>query len=141
MKICLAVAYSLLNVPYIYGGKSPAHGIDCNKVAQIIMHAGGADLPGDQNSQALFDHFSANHLSTDPQIGALCFYGKGPKKIYHVAWMIDRRRHIEAAGGDSTTLTLEIARQRGAFVKITPARFTHPDFMGCFLPEYPLVES
>lgn len=140
MKHVLAVAQSLLGVRYRYGGGSPDEGVDCNEVVQIILNAGGADLPGDQTAQALFDHFSqpANHLSQDPALGSLVFYGQSRKQISHVAWCIDARRHIEAAGGDRTTITPAIAHQRKAFVRLTPIRFFAPNFIGAYLIEYPL---
>lgn len=142
MKLCLQVALSNLGRPYRYGGRTPEEGLDCSELVQLILHAGGADLPGDQNAQQLFDFFSkpAHHISQDAQLGALVFYGQGPK-IHHVAWAVDRRRHIEAAGGGADTLSLESANRRGAFVKLTPIRFLSLDFKGCYMPDYPLVSQ
>lgn len=141
MKHVIAVAHSLLGVRYRWGGRSPDEGLDCNEVVQIILHAGGADLPNDQTAQALFDHFSkpSNHLSQDPCLGALVFYGASKKQVTHVAWCVDARRHIEAAGGDSTTISPEIAARKKAFVKLTPIRFFAPNFLGAYQVEYPLA--
>lgn len=141
MKHVLAVAYSLLGVRYNFIGASPDEGLNCNKVAQIILHAGGADPAGDQTAQALFDYFSqpANHISQDPALGSLAFYGASKKQVTHVAWCIDRLRHIEAAGGDSTTISAEEAHKKRAYVRITPIRFNAPNFLGCFGVYYPLA--
>lgn len=142
MQIVLSVGLSLLNTPYRWGGRAPNEGLDCNEIVQIILNAGGADLPGDQTAQQLFNYFSqpANHISQDPQLGALVFYGNAKSQISHVAWCVDRRRHIEAAGGDSTTRSFEDANRRGAFAKLTPIRFGLK-LQGIFLPEYPLANQ
>lgn len=142
MQHVLHVAYSLLGTPYKFGGRTPNEGLDCSELVQLILNAGGADLPGDQTAQKLYEYFSqpANHISQEPQLGALVFYGPTKGLIGHVAWCVDRRRHIEAAGGDRLTSTHEDANRRGAFAKLTPIRF-NLQFQGVFMPEYPLVQS
>lgn len=137
MKLIYDLAIQLVGTPYKFGGGSPAEGLDCSELVQILLHAGGADQPGDQTAQGLFDHFAkpANHFSQDPQMGALAFYGKDFTKITHVAFCLDKKRMIEAAGGDSTTTTLEQAIKRKAYVRIVPIRFTQ--LIQFALPDYP----
>lgn len=139
MRILYDLAIHLVGTPYKYGGGSPAEGLDCSEFVQILLNAGGADLPGDQTAQGLFDHFAkpANHISQEPEFGSLAFYGKDFRRISHVAFCLDRRRMIEAAGGDSTTVTREEAFRRKACVRIVPIRFEQ--LIQFALPEYPLA--
>lgn len=138
MKLIYDTAMALVGTPYKYGGRHPKDGIDCSELVQILLHVGGADLPGDQSAQDLYNFFSqpANHVSQEPQLGALIAYGSG-KSCSHIAMALDRRRMIEAAGGSKDTLTLEIAIKRNAWVKVTPIRFK--EIIGIYLPEYPLA--
>jgi len=73
-------------------------------------------------------------LKTGP--GSLCFYGKSVNAITHIAMMINEYQVIEAGGGDSTTVTLEEAKKRGACVRVKA--FGHrKDLVATILPNYP----
>lgn len=136
MKLLRDVAMSLLNTPYRWGGKVPATGLDCSGLVQVILNAAGEDLPGDQNAQAYFDHFSrmSNHRSQEPQLGALVFYGGGPRDIDHVAFALTSNRHIEAAGGGPRILSLADASAARAYARVTKIRSTK--LVGIFVPDY-----
>jgi cell wall-associated NlpC family hydrolase len=111
-------------------------GLDCGATAQVLLMAGGADPPGDQTAQGLYDHFSKPENQafpiTSPQLGALIFYGTS--HVYHVAVALDGLRMIEAAGGGPTTRDLADAIKHGAWVKIRPIRTR--DRVGMFMPKY-----
>jgi cell wall-associated NlpC family hydrolase len=46
----VAVAESLLNAPYLWGGNSAA-GVDCSGLVQLALHAAGRPCPGDSDLQ------------------------------------------------------------------------------------------
>ena len=133
-----------IGAPYIWGGKGthlfdpvkglvvspfigndystpPLHVFDCSGlVTWALRQSGGNDHRGGYNAQVMqktFDPLQAN--VNRPQ---LRYYGSGPDHIFHVAigvcivdgkWLV-----IEAAGGDHTTTTVLMARQRGACVRL-----------------------
>lgn len=118
MDILLQVAFSCLNIPYIYGGNHPLSGLDCSGLALWLLKSTGIELP-DMNAQGLFDHFSKDGTWNQVQCGALVFFGKDAKHVSHVGMLIDSYRFIEAGGGDSTCVNLEVAKQKGAMVRIS----------------------
>lgn len=92
-------------------------------------------VPG--TAQQLYDYFfGAVGDTCDPKFGALLFFGKSSKEITHVAFALSSTHMIEAAGGDHTTLTKELAAIKGAFVKIRPIRH-RSDFLSAVLPNWP----
>ena len=128
---------SFLNIPYLWGGDDST-GYDCSGLVQEILAVVGADPPGDQTAQALFDHFSqdVNHISKDvPQAGALVFFGSNHRSIIHVGFMIDKYKMIEAAGGGSHVTSGQDAMKYNAFVKVRPIN-RRRDLLAIFMPEY-----
>lgn len=93
-------------------------------------------------SQGLYDFYSkpGNHISNDPQIGALVFYGASKTQINHVAICVSKKKMAEAAHGDRTLIMPEDAIRKGAYTKISPIRF---DFhlQGIFMPHYPEYQN
>lgn len=112
-----------IGTPYIWGGDDPKVGIDCSGLAQIILGLMHLDPPGDQAAEGLMEYFKANgtqrpsNFSGD--LGDICFFGH-PEKATHVTIALNADLMIEAGGGDHTCTTPEIARARGAQVKISP---------------------
>ena len=136
MQIIYDYALKFVGIPYIWGGKS-FDGIDCSGLMKWLLLSGGVRLDGLPNTQQLYDFFSQpkNHSHQEPALGALVFYGQSKSQINHVALCLSKRVHIEAAGGDSTTLTLADAKLKRAFVRITPIRST--GLVGIYMPDYP----
>lgn len=145
MNLIRSLALHLVGIPYKYGGRSPNEGLDCSELVQLLLRAGGADPMGDQTAQDLYNYFSqpANRIGDKAQLGSLIFYasGKDPKRVYHVAFCLDNKRHLEAACGEPHTLTAEIANAKRALRKITPIRFDSQDFLDCVLPYYPAAQE
>lgn len=103
MKLFTDVALSCLNIPYIWGGNTPASGMDCSGFAQWVLKSAGIDPKGDQTAQDLYDWFETQSTVRRDMIrpGSLLFFGKSVTKITHVAIALDYYRMIEAGGGGS----------------------------------------
>ncbi len=120
MQLLREYALSFLGVPYKWGGETPMGGVDCSGLVQLILRSVGLDPPGDQNAQALFNHFEKQgRYTATPMMGNLVFFGKSVLEITHVAFVMDQFRMIEAGGGDSLTMTISDAIEKGAYVKIS----------------------
>lgn len=135
----LSYARSLLNIPYIYGGKNPLVGLDCSGLVGCVLATVSMDPPGDQNAQAYHSHFAKEGIGNLIAPGGLVFYSshKDINKIDHIALFLNQKQVIEAGGGDSTTVSLENAKHKpAAFVRIRP--FDHrDDYMEIIMPNYP----
>jgi cell wall-associated NlpC family hydrolase len=137
LKTMIAYAMTFLNQPYKWGGDDPVEGYDCSGLVQDILASVGCDPPGDQTSQGLYNHFAMHGVQSRAGAGALVFYGKNNGNITHVAFMIDDRRIIEAAGGDRRTQTREDAASQNAFVRIRPYTYRR-DVVAIMMPAYPV---
>ena len=121
-------AKSLLHVPYIWGGKSPLIGLDCSGfVCEVLKSVGAVGNHEELSAQGLFDRFNGKGIN---YMVHLAFFGKDLKSIDHVGILdiannqIDSRTSlIEAAGGDHTTITREIAEKIDARVKVRPVGY------------------
>jgi cell wall-associated NlpC family hydrolase len=103
-------------------------GLDCSGlVTWAIWKAGGGDLRGWWGADALWRHLPDLDEDEEDDWFALDFYGTN-KKATHVAIELGRNLVVEAAGGDSTTLTLTDAMKRGAFVRMGFEK--RQDFLG-----------
>lgn len=124
-ELSIAYALSFLGAPYKWGGQGP-EGVDCSGLAVLVLQSEGR-LPNifDANSQGLYDYFMINkaYETSKPKPGCLAFYGKSLKQITHVAICLSETQIIEAAGGNSTTLTREDAAKRNAHVRIRPIHY------------------
>ena len=123
-SLILANALSWLNSPYIWGGQSPLIGFDCSGLVISILQIEGKFI-GDTTAQGLYLHFKdRGYVETGyPEFGCLAFYGKSVNKITHVAYCLDDGMIIEAAGGDSTTTTVERAKKQNAYVRLRKVRY------------------
>lgn len=122
---------------YIYGDKSPVlGGFDCSGfVCEVLRFAGEIGNREVLNAQMLFDKFIKEGTPQVESAGALAFYGKDPKNISHVAFMIDQYRILEAGGGDSSTNSIEEADRRGAMVRGRLLKY-RGDFIATIKPRY-----
>lgn len=89
------LAKSLLNVPYLWGGKS-AYGIDCSGFSQLIYAFSGISLKRDAWQQAL-DGKLIDNLEI-AQLGDLAFFENDKGKITHVGILINQHEIIHASG-------------------------------------------
>jgi len=134
MKI-IDYARSFIGKPYLYGGKCASYALDCSGFLQEVLSFAGVDIPGDQNAQAYYDHFSKTGTISLPIAGALAFYGV-PSKIHHINLITSEHSVIGAMGGDATTTTLEKSYQQRAFVKERPMTWMK-DIVAIIMPNYP----
>jgi len=117
MDLLVQYALSFVGTPYLWGGDS-FNGYDCSGLIQELLRSVGADPPGDQTAQKLFDYFSQRGGWNLESAGALAFFGKDATRISHVGMLLDPYRIIEAGGGDSSTTTRKRAIEQNAFVRI-----------------------
>lgn len=111
--------YTLLGIPYRWGGANPLQGLDCSGLAQLALGYHGLDPAGDQTADALYRHLLKNgKVVTTATLGTLAFYGRA-ERATHVTVCLDDKRMIEAGGGDHTTTTLAAAAARGAYVRVS----------------------
>lgn len=85
---------SLLNVPYLWGGRSSA-GIDCSGFTQLLYRVGGYALPRDSSQQI----FKGKDIDLDSAIaGDLAFFTNQAGKINHVGLVLSNNEIIHASG-------------------------------------------
>jgi hypothetical protein len=122
LQKCILLALDLLYLPYIWGGNDPAVGLDCSGFAGWFLKQAGlipADL--DDTAQGYYNRYKGSPSEAAP--GALVFYGKGPKQVTHVMVCVSPRGCIGAVGGNSATVSVEIAKQQKARVDIRPINY------------------
>lgn len=91
----ISLAYSFLNAPYLWGGKSPL-GIDCSGFTQIVYKLNGYNLPRDAAQQV--EMGSPLNFVEEAEAGDLAFFDNEEGKIIHVGILIDNERIIHASG-------------------------------------------
>jgi hypothetical protein len=87
-------AIELLNVPYLWGGKS-IYGIDCSGFIQLIFRLNNLNLPRDAYQQEEFG-FSVDFQ--EATIGDVAFFSNALGKIIHVGLIIENNKIIHASG-------------------------------------------
>jgi hypothetical protein len=91
----LEYAYSFLNSPYLWGGRTPL-GIDCSGFSQIVYRLAGYHIPRDASQQATI----GNVLSfiEESQPGDLAFFDNDEGRITHVGIILPHNQIIHASG-------------------------------------------
>ena len=87
-------ALSLLNTPYLWGGRSN-YGIDCSGFSQLIFRLCGISLPRDARDQAK-EGFSVDFERS--QKGDLAFFHNNKGVINHVGIILDNYKIIHSSG-------------------------------------------
>lgn len=87
-------AKSLLNVPYLWGGRSSA-GIDCSGFTQLLYRVGGFVLPRDSSQQIL----KGKEVTLEESKGGdLAFFTDQAGKMNHVGFVLSNKQIIHASG-------------------------------------------
>lgn len=111
---------TFIGIQYKWAGHTPTSGYDCSGLVQELLAALGADPPGDQTAQGLYNWFSIRGSRDVKKTGALCFFGLSDKAITHVAMIFDGNIMLEAGSGNSKTINVYIAEQQDAFIRLRP---------------------
>lgn len=126
--------------PYIWGANGP-DAYDCSGFVQFALSLINLDPPGDDTAAGLYKHFSKKGSSTqvssvaDAEVGDLLFFGTDDKGVYHVALAWGAGQMLESGGGGSKTVTVAIAREQHAEVRIRPISRRH-DLYSILRPMY-----
>ena len=88
-------AYSYLNSPYLWGGRSP-FGIDCSGFTQIVYKLAGEKLPRDAYQQAELGQTLSFIEEAEP--GDLAFFDNEEGRIIHVGIILEENQIIHASG-------------------------------------------
>lgn len=107
---------------------------DCSGLVTSALHAaGGPDWRATHSAQTLWDALQPTERG---ELGALHLYGRGPAAVTHVALSLGNGLVVEAAGGDSRTLSPADATRAKASVRVGWER--RSDFLGArSLPALP----
>lgn len=89
------LAKRLLNVPYLWGGRSPL-GIDCSGFTQVIFKSVGLQIARDARDQALTG--TPIDFVSEAKVGDLAFFSKQTEKITHVGIVLEEGKIIHASG-------------------------------------------
>ena len=85
---------SLLNTPYLWGGRGP-FGIDCSGFSQLIFRLCGIKLPRDAYQQAELGEIIKPTKSIK---GDLAFFENNMGKINHVGIVLEKNKIIHSSG-------------------------------------------
>lgn len=91
----LELAYSYLNAPYLWGGRTPL-GIDCSGFTQIIYRLAGYNIPRDASQQATIGNVLSFIEESRP--GDLAFFDNEEGRITHVGIVMPNNQIIHASG-------------------------------------------
>lgn len=96
-KAIVETAYSLMGVPYLWGGTS-AKAIDCSGLTQLCYFSQGLLLPRNASAQARLDaRVDIDHPETF-ETADLLFFANPQGRIVHVALMDRGTHYIHASG-------------------------------------------
>lgn len=110
--LMIANAKQLLEVPYLWGGRT-VMGIDCSGFVQVCARTAGLLLPRDASQQAQCGEMVYFLQETQP--GDLAFFGNEEGHITHVGIIIGNEQIIHASG----KVRIDYLDQTGIFNKET----------------------
>lgn len=131
------LAMSFLNKPYIWGGKNPIFGMDCSGlVCELLQSLGVLKGNEEYNAQSLYAFLVKNSKEVKVlEFGSLIFFGSDFQSISHVGFALNNYQMLEAGGGTSAVVNMDIAEKANAYVKIRP--YLHrADLLSVLNPNY-----
>lgn len=108
-KKLIEIAYSYLNVPYLWGGKT-LNGVDCSGFTQMVYHINGYSIQRDASLQAKQGELVAFLIQA--KAGDLAFFENEEGNITHVGIILDDQKIIHAAKG---SVRIDSLDQEGIF--------------------------
>jgi hypothetical protein len=88
-------AWSLLNAPYLWGGRN-AMGIDCSGFTQLVARIAGIKLHRDAYQQA--EQGTTLGFIEEARAGDLAFFDNDEGRIIHVGLLLNNTQIIHASG-------------------------------------------
>ena len=88
-------AFLFINVPYLWGGKSP-FGIDCSGLTQLCYRMGGISIYRDASQQARQGELLS--FPEEAKTGDLAFFDNEEGNITHAGIILDHQQIIHASG-------------------------------------------
>ena len=120
--LAVKIAWSFIGLPYRWGGDDPIQGFDCSGfVIEILKSVGALPRRGDWTAHGLYYMFT-DKIVQEPIEGCLVFWERQDGRVVHVELCIDANFAIGASGGGGTTITIEDAIQKNAYIKVRPFR-------------------
>ena len=118
-KTIIDTAKSLLNTPYLWGGRT-CFGIDCSGFTQIIFRVHHISIPRDAYQQAT----TGNSIQfTEIQNGDLAFFANLDGRIIHVGILIHNKKNIQIIHA-SGKVRIDILDEKGIYNQETSS-YTH----------------
>lgn len=109
-----------IRIPYRWGGKDPATGLDCSGLVYNILKYAGYNV--NYSAEDMYDYFKDRCTLVLPgscDLGDLIFYGN-KSRLHHVAMALNDQLMIEAARGGPTITSPEMAQKANAYVTVSP---------------------
>ena len=106
----IKTAFSYLNAPYLWGGKTP-FGIDCSGFSQMVYKLNGIQLKRDASQQAKQGATLSFIEESEP--GDLAFFDNKEGAITHVGILLQDHRIIHAHG----KVRIDLIDQTGIYNK------------------------
>lgn len=88
-------AYTFINAPYLWGGRSPL-GIDCSGFTQVVYKTAGIKLERDAYQQAT--QGTTLGFISEARAGDLAFFDNAEGRIIHVGIILPNQKIIHASG-------------------------------------------
>ena len=119
---------SQVGAPYVRGAQDPGIGFDCSGLVVWACRELGLLYPTqDLSSQGLHDLCAETCV---PRPADLVFYGRAKDRVSHVVICLGGGYVIGASGGGQDCTTAEIARKRGAEIKVHDIGYRLHDRLG-----------
>lgn len=118
-ETAIKIAWSLLGIPYIWGGDDPVEGFDCSGMCiEILKSIGVLPRKGDWTAHSLHTLFMDKEVD---RLGPGCLvFWTNQNRVIHVEFAITEKLCIGASGGGRRTLTWRDAVRQNAYIKIRP---------------------